>query len=464
MKKQWFLLLCMLLVATSGVTVAQDDGPVQIIFMHHSTGAGVMNDGDVRPALTNLGYEFWDHDYNEWGLSGPSGDSVGVNWDVPGDNTDPDGWYDIFSQPITDPPINTLSQMLEFDIIIFKSCFPASAIYDEDMFQAYQHYYLGIRDVIDYYPDKLFIPWTTPPLVPNETNADQAARARRWAEYLTSDEYLGGRHNIAVFDFFTLMADEEGFLRADYRTDEWDSHPNWTGNQVAGPALTEFVHQAILDFEPGHPIERPDIIIVDMDDDSYEAPENDIDCEDDGDEGTVPERVMTGDVIEDFEGGQAHLDHYWWTYSDGAGAEPELSVAEPGYTGDYALEFTFEVPIDHYQGLGTDFPELQDWSNADGIQFVWRSQQEGTRVAFLLFVADPESSEPTMFETHLTTPGEEWTQVWLYWEEFVKPEWAGNAGVDVFDPSQITGLSMDVGSWEQAQADTIWLDDLALMQ
>ena len=101
MSKQWFFVLFLVLAMATGTAATQDDSPVQIIFMHHSTGAGVMNDGGVRESLTNLGYDFWDHDYNEWGLSGPTGDNLGVNWNVPDDNTDPDGWFAIFNQPIT---------------------------------------------------------------------------------------------------------------------------------------------------------------------------------------------------------------------------------------------------------------------------------------------------------------------------------------------------------------------------
>ncbi|MCZ7544107.1 MAG: hypothetical protein M5R40_11520 [Anaerolineae bacterium] len=164
-------LLLSVVFAVAGLNggIAQEDEPVSIIFMHHSTGENLIVQGEVRAAFTDLGYAFWDHGYNGDGLVDPAGDWLGVNWDVPGDNTDPDGWYDIFNQPVTDPPENTLSHMLQHDVIAFKSCFPASDIQSEAQFRDYQRYYLSIRDAIDQYPDKLFIPFTTPPLVPNAT-------------------------------------------------------------------------------------------------------------------------------------------------------------------------------------------------------------------------------------------------------------------------------------------------------
>ena len=221
--------------------------------MHHSTGGGLIWDGSVRELLTDLGYEFWDHGYNEEGLVEHSGSALGINWEVPDDNTDPDGWYHIFSQPVTDPPSNTFSHMLEFDAILFKSCFPASDIASDEQFEEYRQYYLSIRDVIDQHPDKLFIPLTTPPLVPNATSPENAARAQRWAEYLTSDEYLQGHPNVRVFDLFYHLADENGTLQADYRVDEWDSHPNALANRTVGAILVDFVVRR-FDFAPGQPV------------------------------------------------------------------------------------------------------------------------------------------------------------------------------------------------------------------
>ena len=116
---------CLLLIAVSLAGVSAQEDPVRVIFMHHSTGGGLIWEGGAREAFTTLGYDFWDHGYNGEGLVDPSGNYLDMNWDVPDDNTDPDGWYAIFNQPVTDPPQNTFSHMLQYDVIIFKSCFPS---------------------------------------------------------------------------------------------------------------------------------------------------------------------------------------------------------------------------------------------------------------------------------------------------------------------------------------------------
>ncbi len=239
------LLLFVLLIPAS----AQEDTPIRVLFMHHSTGLGLIEQGELRDGLAEYALELWDHGYNEEGLADGSGERLGVNWEVPDDNTDPIGWYTIFNQDVTDPPENTLSHMLDFPVILFKSCFPSSNIESDAQFEEYHDYYLSIRDVIDQYPDHLFIPFTTPPLVPNETSSEAAARAREWAAYLTSEEYSEERLNIVVFDFFSALADDDGYLRAEYRADEWDSHPNEIANQEVAALLVEFVANAVEKFD-----------------------------------------------------------------------------------------------------------------------------------------------------------------------------------------------------------------------
>lgn len=444
-------------LATHAVTpAAAQERPVRILFMHHSTGGGLIWDGSVRELLTDLGYEFWDHGYNEEGLVEHSGSALGINWEVPDDNTDPDGWYHIFSQPVTDPPSNTFSHMLEFDAILFKSCFPASDIASDEQFEEYRQYYLSIRDVIDQHPDKLFIPLTTPPLVPNATSPENAARAQRWAEYLTSDEYLQGHPNVRVFDLFYHLADENGTLQADYRVDEWDSHPNALANRTVGAILVDFVSQAILDFAPGQPVTQPVPA-----DDGVQADDTSSDVGDDTASSDADR--PSSDQIADFETG---LTDDWWDWSEQAMLS--WAVVQPGRDSDYALQLTFDAAAGGYGGIGFSMEPDPAWEAADGISFYWRADQPELTVVFALAVQDPrqpdaEPSDAAPFEVSLVTSGNEWEQVTLPWSDFAKAEWFGDEGVDVFDPANVVWLAFDLGNWERAQRGTIWLDDIHLI-
>jgi hypothetical protein len=82
--------------------------------------------------------------------------------------------------------------MLQFDVVIFKSCFPVTAIASDEQLRTYQKYYITMRDTMDRYPDKLFIPMTPPPLRSSMTNAQQAERARQFSNWIISEEYMNG--------------------------------------------------------------------------------------------------------------------------------------------------------------------------------------------------------------------------------------------------------------------------------
>lgn len=425
------IIFVLLLASWVGTSFAQND-PVRIIFMHHSTGQGIMEQGGVREALTELGYEFWDHGYNDEGLRGPTGEYLGVNWDVPGDNTDPDGWQAIFNQPVTSPPTNTFSQMLEYDVIVFKSCFPSSDIQNDEQLEAYRAYYQSIRQVIEQHPDKLFIPWTTPPLGPNATTPENAARAARWADYLTSEEYIGTLTNIYVFDVFHLLADENGFLRTEYRVDEWDSHPNEVGNQFVGPILADFIDQAIRSFTPGTAVQP------------------------------TPSTVAS-DLVTDFEQGkQAFADHLW-SWQDDNAIEFTCSLDTLSFGGQYAMRISYTLVEDSYAVCGMLYDEVQDWSHAEGISLYWRSDHPGQTAYLQLYVENPQNPEnPTLFETTLATPENRWTPLVVRWDAFLKPDWF-EGGVEAFDPSQIHQWGMTFGNWEAPQQAVVWIDEVRLI-
>jgi len=205
----------------------------------------------VRERFTALGYEFYDHGYNDDGLTLANGQPANMNFNIPDDNTDPDGFNNLFTQPVHSPPDNAFSHLMQYDVIAFKSCFPTSDIQSDQQLEEYKTYYRNIRAVMDQHRDKIFIVVTPPPLVPSATSREVAARARAFANWLKSPEYLSGHLNVFTFDFFTLLAESNpnardyNMLRAAYRADPNDSHPNERANQIIGPQFADFIHQAV---------------------------------------------------------------------------------------------------------------------------------------------------------------------------------------------------------------------------
>ena len=227
-----------------------------VIFLHHSTGSALIAEGNVRPLLTELGYQFWDHGYNSEGLVLPDGKPARAHYDIPGGrgggNTDVDGLAELFSQPVTDPPSNAFSRLLQHEVIVFKSCFPNSTVNSDEMQEQFQAWYLQMRDVMDQHPNRVFIVVTSPPLHPLATNAEEGRRARAIADWLTSDEYLAGHPNVFVFDFFDLLADPStNALSAEYQVspDNSDSHPNRLANETIGPLFVQFIDQSLQTYK-----------------------------------------------------------------------------------------------------------------------------------------------------------------------------------------------------------------------
>lgn len=258
-----------------------------IVFLHHSVGAGLIDQGGLRELLSTAGYRFYDHGYNEDGLTLPSGERAPYTFNIPNDNTDPDGLARIFTQPpdLSDwsdatPPVNTFSGLLRSDTIVFKSCFPASGIASDEQLGQYKNHYLTIRSVVDQHPDHLFIALGMPPLDPWSTNTRDAARARAFTDWLKSPEYLTGHPNLFVIDLFDLLAESDSsrrdynMLRAEYRPGDGNalqpktivkgalnsalvlvgadrrigqgnSHPNERANRAVGPLVAQAIETAI---------------------------------------------------------------------------------------------------------------------------------------------------------------------------------------------------------------------------
>ena len=224
-----------------------------IIFLHHSVGENLIDEGDLKTRFSERGYDLWDHTYNWPGLRDPAGNVLGFSYNVPNDNTDPDGLAAIFAQPVYDLPLNAFSALLQHEVIVFKTCYPTSDIQSDEILARVKTHYLNIRDVIDQHPDKLFIVLTQPPLNPAETSQAAAIRARAFADWVMSEEFSKGHSNLYTFDLFDHLAEKDStsteysMLRASFRSGS-DSHPNRAANETIAPIFVDFVTKTIEQF------------------------------------------------------------------------------------------------------------------------------------------------------------------------------------------------------------------------
>lgn len=230
----------------------------KILFIHHSTGALLLFFGRIRKLLKDEcpNLELWDHAYNLYplkimsylvgpftfrtGLSDGNGMMVGRDFDIATSNDSPKEYAEIFSRAKSD---NTLSKILDFDVVIFKNCFPTSRIETGKKLAQFKQYYDRIMLNLSRYSNQ-FVIFTPPPLRAEMNNQNWANNARALSAHIIKTARL--YKNISVFDFFGLLSDDsEGninMLKRSYCSLlPIDSHPNIRANMEIGKKFVEFI-------------------------------------------------------------------------------------------------------------------------------------------------------------------------------------------------------------------------------
>lgn len=212
------------------------EGPSQttrLIFIHHSTGENWLSDenGGLGLALRDNNYFVSDTNYG-WGPA------------AIGDTTDIGHWWLWFRGPDSQPVKDALyaegsanssysrqesSQAGENEIVMFKSCFPNSALSGNVVDEvppiednplrgqdAWSEFHTvanakGIYiDLLDYFrtrQDKLFVAITAPPL----SDPSYASNARAFNEWLVKNWLADYPYrNVAVFDFYNVLTTNGG--------------------------------------------------------------------------------------------------------------------------------------------------------------------------------------------------------------------------------------------------------------
>ncbi len=275
------LLLAGLLTGGTPALAAGDDisppaGVVKLIFIHHSTGQNWLADdnGGLGRALGENHYFVSDTNYG-WGPNGI------------GDRTDIPDWLEWFRGPDAGTIMAALAgetgQRSDYTrtltdpggantVILFKSCFPNSALEGSpadppsaDGWLTVGHAKYVYNQLLTYFqsrPDRLFVVITAPPL----SDGTYAANARAFNQWLVNDwlnESHYGLKNVAVFDFYNVLTGPNNHHRYTggavqhvftagmntnyYPSSGGDDHPSRPGNLKATaefvPLLNLFYHR-----------------------------------------------------------------------------------------------------------------------------------------------------------------------------------------------------------------------------
>jgi hypothetical protein len=225
----------------SGREAASASG-LKLIFVHHSSGENWLSDDNGGLGLALMGHGYFVSDTNyDWGpsisdLGGPIGSF-----------TDTGHWWTWFQGPESGTILQALFSeseqhasysRLEQDpggenqIILFKSCFPNSALDGSpddsptgadnplrgmDSISGFhtvanaKGIYVDLLEAFAANPDRLFVAITAPPLQEDETTAEQAANARAFNRWLVEDWLADyALPNVAVFDFYNVLTSNGG--------------------------------------------------------------------------------------------------------------------------------------------------------------------------------------------------------------------------------------------------------------
>jgi hypothetical protein len=235
----------------------------KVMFLHHSTGDGVYYEGNVSGWITNYNVLY----SKNYQISERAYPDIPYPWA----NYPFDYWNLWINNQCnnSNPNIECLDKLTQnFDVIIFKHCFPGAAIAPDNgnpsissssqTLENYKLQYRSLRTLMDSYPTRKFIVWTLAPLHRLSTNTEDAARARQFVDWVKGTwliEDAKSHPNIFIFDFFGYVAENNptpsngkvNCLRYEYEGSHTgsDSHPNKLANETVGPLFAQFIVNTI---------------------------------------------------------------------------------------------------------------------------------------------------------------------------------------------------------------------------
>lgn len=465
------------LPARQGDSSAPPDHVVKLIFIHHSTGENLLRDdyGGLGLALSQNNYFVSDTNYG-WGP------------DAIGDRTDIPNWTEWFASDATphimEAVFNESGQNSSYtrtvsdpggenEIILFKSCFPNSALegnpndppgeYEEMTVGGAKYVYNAILGYFATRPDKLFVVITAPPL----SEGAYAENARAFNDWLVNDwlnENNYTLNNVVVFDFYNVLTDPNAhhrFLNGQiehtsgtrntlYYPSE-DDHPSVQGSRKAVeefvPLLNFFYHR----WQSGGPAAQ-----VTSEPGAGETAQP----------GAGASSAGTVGILDDFEGSPPSGTAGWEGYfQDNADTRLTCApVSGNAHGGESSLQFEFDAAPNSWATCGFYFDSTRNWSEGSGVSFYLLADRTGIPFDVDLYGGDPGGRTTYVFHTQTTAASESgWTLIKIPWTDFLRAEWEENPGTPI-DPAAITGFSIGFSTPETERVTgTIRMDDLSLM-
>jgi hypothetical protein len=147
-----------------------------------------------------------------------------------------------------EPTLEILTK--EYDVIIFKHCFPVSRISedtgspdvnsDEKRLENYKLQYNSLKKKMHEFPNTKFIIWTPVLCTKNQMTEDEAKRTYQFYEWIMNEWNEKG-DNIFIWDYYQLQTEGNLFLLDKNASDPDNSHPNAEFSAKAGQLLCKYI-------------------------------------------------------------------------------------------------------------------------------------------------------------------------------------------------------------------------------
>jgi len=460
---------------------------VNLVFVHHSCGENLLADdnGGIGRLLSENNYFVSDTNYG-WGPDGI------------GDRTNIPDWREWFagasSEKILDALYNETERHSDYTrrgkrapgenrIIMFKSCFPNSALEGpRNAAPKNEGDRLSVANAKDVYntilkyfatrPDKLFIVLTAPPL----RDKALAANARAFNRWLVK-EWLKDYplKNVAVFDFHCVLthpdnhhrrvagkteyADSKGDGTLYYPSD--DDHPSKKGNEKAAKELVSLINHYYARWMASNPPTAPK-----REKTSPTTPKKPATPAETAEPEKHAEKeapsVAASNILDDFESPSE-----WSVFKENAKTSIAFERVSDASGGERSMEIRFDVPKGATPAFAKIFDTPVDKSKTAGISLFFKFP--GKKTAGIMVVAYQGDSPDSLalFETPLdakpATARNGWMKISIPWKDFKQPEWQGDPSKP-FDTRKTIGFGIVFDANTAPMKGTLRLDQITFAE
>ena len=258
MRNLLFILFTLLLSScgTNNLTMKK------IVFLHHSTGYNIWVGNTNRYLYKFTGKGDVQKYFAEYNRNNKTDYSIS---EMAFPKSSPYGWknypYDYYNiwvkhagnDPyMEEPTLEILTK--EYNVIIFKHCFPGSRIsedtgspdIDSDIksIENYKLQYTALKNKMHEFPDNKFIVWTPAVNTKNGMTEDEARRTQKFYDWMINEWDVKG-DNIFIWDFYKYETEGGLYLAEKNAYSPDNSHPNREFSARVAPLFSQHVIDVI---------------------------------------------------------------------------------------------------------------------------------------------------------------------------------------------------------------------------